>query len=105
MITKPVRMYLILLFAAVVGVAGYMMLKQQNDDYSSSEAQGGTTVKDVITTPTPSATATAKPTASATPGGTALNTTDEANSLDTLLSSVPSTDFDDSTLTSSSLGF
>lgn len=100
MITKPVRMYLLLLFIAVLGIGGYMLLKQQNDDYDNVQTQAGQNVKSAPVTPLPTATATPV----TINADTTLDNTAEASNLDKLLSSVPTSDFDSSTL-SSSIGF
>jgi uncharacterized protein HemX len=97
MITTPVRNYLILLFVAIVGIGAYMVIKQQNDDYDNTAAQAGQNLK---AAPVP--TATAIPASTASP--TALNTTQEADDINTLLSDVPDTDFSESSLSTTSLG-
>jgi uncharacterized protein HemX len=106
MITSPVRMYLLLLFVAVVGIGGYMLIKQQNDDYDTNAAQSGVSVKNTTkakATPVATAKATAAPAATASPVSK-IDTSAETASLDTLISNAPTSDFDTSSFTSTSLG-
>lgn len=94
---KLVRFYLILLFVAVAGVGMYLVTKQNNDYYDETRRYTG---QDLTATPTP----TAAPSPTASPASTTLNTTAEADSLTALLDSIPTSDFDESTLDDDKIG-
>lgn len=95
---KPIRFYLILLAAGVVGISLSLIYKQQADDYEANRAEQAR-LQSQLETPTPKTILNGEASDSAE-----VKPSEEADSLDSLMGSITDTDFSDSTLSDASLG-